>query len=88
MDVLGIVMGVGTVVGTAVLRSVLGWFQKAFADGKIEAYEWRKLGETVFRVGAMGLAGYFGLELAGVDIPVAAAAFGAMFVDYILSRLR
>jgi len=43
-------------------RAVFGWLENSFADGKITALEWKKLLETVVRMGAPMAALVFGLN--------------------------
>lgn len=39
----------------ALLRSILGWAKVSFKDGYLQDFELKKLGETVVRVGVIGL---------------------------------
>ena len=48
------------IVGIPVVRSVAGWAVKALADNRVTRFELRQLGQTVIRVGLLGLMGYFG----------------------------
>ena len=64
-------------------RSVSGWIENSFKDGKIDKYEWFQLGSTVLRVGVMTLAIAFG---AGTG---AAESGGlAILADYLLYGLK
>jgi len=78
----------GILVGVPVVRSVAGWIENALADGKIEAFEWKKLGETVLRVGIIGIAAFFGLNEAGFDISAIGAAGSAVVLDFILRAIK
>ena len=62
MEWMVLLKDIGVVVGVPILRNVVGWAQRSFADGKVDRYEWVKLGETVFRVGAVAACGYWGLS--------------------------
>ena len=42
-------------VGAALGRSILGWAKASFADGYLQDFEIKKLGETVIRVGLIGV---------------------------------
>ena len=75
-------------VGVPVVRSVAGWIENALADGKIEGFEWQKLGETVLRVGIIGIAAFFGLNEAGIDISAIGAAGSAVLFDFILRAIK
>ena len=54
---------VSIAVGTGLVRSVIGWLENAIQDGKITLPEWALLGSTIFRVGLLTLASYYGLNL-------------------------
>ena len=49
--------------GVALGRSLLGWLENSFKDGRIDLPEWRKLGETLIRMGTPMLALVFGLNM-------------------------
>ena len=68
--------------GVALGRAVLGWFENALKDGKIELPEWRKLGETVIRMGTPMVALVWGL-----DISPAIAAGAVTVFDIVLVKL-
>lgn len=76
------------IIGGAIARSVIGWAKKALEDKKVTPFEWKLLGSTVFRVGAITAAGYYGFSFAGVDIPVVAAACGGYVVDVVLRAIK
>ena len=81
-----------TALGLAVLvpvgRSVAGWLQNSLEDGKIDKFEWGKLGETIVRVGVIATGTFVGLQGLGVDISVVGAAAGAMVLDIILRKIE
>ncbi len=60
------------------VRSVLGWAENAFRDGKVSAYELKQLGETIVRIlpQALGLTALVG----------PAGIVGAMVTDYLLVK--
>ena len=74
--------------GVPVLRSACGWAVKALEDAKVTQFEWKQLATTVIRVGLIGIAGYFGLNLAGFEVPALAAGFGAILVDKLFGALK
>lgn len=74
--------------GFPILRSVGGWLENSLKDGKIDKFEWAKLGETIVRIGIITVCGYYGLTLVGVEIPVVAASAGAVVLDFILKALK
>lgn len=75
-------------VGIPVVRSVAGWAENALKDGKIEAFEWRQLGETVLRVGIIGFAAFFGLNGSGIDISAIGAGASAVVLDFVISAIK
>ncbi len=73
------------IVGAAVVRSVLGWAKASFKDGYLQDYEIKKLGETVARVGLIGLVIAY---LPGFDVTwfeVSAVALGG---DLLLNAVK
>ncbi len=78
-----------TIVGIPALRSVAGWLENSLKDGVISSFEWAKLGETVVRIGVIGLGIYFGLgQVLGVDINLIGASTGAVVLDFILAAIK
>jgi TRAP-type mannitol/chloroaromatic compound transport system substrate-binding protein len=67
------------VVAVPIIRGVAGWLQNALEDGKIDAFEWRKLASTMLRLGIPAFALYWGLDL---DVEVAASL--PLIIDYLL----
>lgn len=61
--------------GTALGRALLGWIENSLGDGKIDLPEWKKLGETIVRMGTPMCALVFGLN---ID-PVIAAGLVTIF---------
>jgi hypothetical protein len=45
------------------IRNLAGWFEASLKDGKIDTYEWGKLGSTVLEVVVISVAAMFGLGL-------------------------
>ncbi len=70
------------------VRSGSGWAVKALADNRVTNFEWRQLAQTVIRVGTIGLMGYFGLSIAGIENAAVASAIGAFFADKIFNALK
>lgn len=71
-----------TTFGVAFGRSITGWMQNAFKDGKIDSFEWSQLGATVVRIAVLTIGISYGI---GLD--TAAAAFSALAGDLVLSAL-
>jgi len=76
------------IIGFPVLRSVGGWLENALKDGKVTTFEWTQLGETILRVGLIGVGTYFGLNNLGVDISVVGAGASSVVLDFILSAIK
>lgn len=78
-----------TIVGIPALRSVAGWLENSLKDKVISSFEWAKLGETIVRVGVIGLGLYFGLDkILGVDVSMLGASAGAVVLDFILATIK
>ena len=77
-----------SIVGFPVLRSAAGWAENALKDNKVEAFEWKQLGETVLRVGFIGAATYLGFNGAGIDITALGAGASSVVLDFILSAIK
>jgi len=76
------------IVGAGLLRSVVGWLKNSLADGMIQDFEWRELGETVVRVGLLGavLLYFPGLNLSGFEASI--AAIGGDLVLNVVRKLK
>ncbi len=71
-----------------VARSVAGWAGNALKDDEVTYFEWKELGETTIRIGIIEAAIFFGVNLAGFDIPIIAAGCAAFIADKIFSALK
>lgn len=69
-----------TVIGVPIGRAMAGWAQNAFADGKVDWPEWRKLAETVLKLGVPAFLLYWGLDL---DAEYAATL--PVLIDYVIN---
>jgi hypothetical protein len=49
--------------GAAIGRAIFGWLENALGDGVIELPEWKKLGETLVRMGVPMVALIWGLNV-------------------------
>jgi len=67
----------------ALLRSIAGWLENSLEDNKIEPYEWGKLGATLLRVSAIGLALFYGFDLDGME-----SAGVAIIGDFLLNGVK
>ena len=66
----------------ALLRSLFGWAENSFRDGKIDLFEWKKLGETVVRM----VLPIFALIFAFKIDPGVASGIG-LIVDWIVVKI-
>ena len=67
----------------AALRNIAGWLENSLEDNKIEPYELGKLGATFLRMGAIGLAIFYGFNLGGIE-----SAGIAIIGDFLLSGVK
>ena len=75
-------------VGAGVVTSLVGWLKHALQDNKITWPEWRKLIETVLRVGLMGASVWLVQAGAGIDFSPFVPAAGAYLLDKILRAIK
>lgn len=79
---------IASIIGFPILRSAAGWLENALKDNKITSFEWKQLGETVLRVGLIGVGTYLGLNEAGIDISALGAGASSVVLDFILSAIK
>ena len=72
-------------VGAALIRSIIGWAKNSVADGYVNDYEWKQLGETIVRVGLIGLVVGFWPNL---DVSFFEAAAIALGGDLVLEAVK
>jgi len=82
-----------TVVVVPVVRSVIGWLEKAVSDksdgaSKITSFEMKKLLETLVRVSFLQVAIFLGLGAFGIDAPMLAASASALVLDMLFKALK
>ena len=75
-------------IGPGLLRSVLGWAKHSLKDGIIDDFELRQLGETIIRVGLIGLViAYFpGINISFFEASI--VALGSDLLFSMISKLR
>lgn len=66
----------------AILRNLVGWWEKATKDKKITKYEWAELGVTTARVALLAVSAQYAL---GLD--QFASVGSAVILDYVRSAL-
>jgi len=66
----------------ALLRTVFGWIENSFEDGKVDLFEWKELGATIFRM----LLPIIGLMYAFDLSPGVASGIGIV-IDWIVVKL-
>lgn len=64
-------------------RSFTGWLQNSLADGKIDAFEWGKLGGTILEVAVLAFSAMYGLNVG----PEAATGLGVIG-SFLLSGMK
>ena len=74
-------------VGAPIARAVAGWAQKALQDNVISTLEWKKLLNTVLRLGVPAAALYFGLNL-DVEIATSIPIIADYAFDYAVKYLK
>jgi len=68
--------------GVALGRALFGWLENSLKDGKIELPEWKKLAETVIRMGVPMIALIWGL-----NVPIEYAAGAAILIDIAITKI-
>lgn len=69
-----------SVAGAGLLRSLSGWWENAWADKKVQAYELKLLGVTLVKYLLIGFGLYFGFDMSGME-----AAGTAFLLDIALN---
>ena len=69
-------------------RSIVGWVKNSLEDNKITLFEWRKLIETIVRVGIQGLMIYVGLNEMGFEISALAASCAGYISDMVIRAIK
>ena len=82
------IMNVIVPIAMPFVRALLGWAQKATEDEKIEPWEWKKLIETVIRVGTYSILGFVGFAAIGVENAPIIASVCAFMADKVFSSLK
>ncbi len=65
----------------ALLRAIFGWIENSFKDGTITLPEWKKLGETIFRMALPIFALIYGLKLD----PITASGI-VLLIDFVVVK--
>lgn len=66
----------------ALFRAIFGWIENSFGDGEITLPEWKKLGETIFRMSIPIVALIYGFNLS----PEVAGGI-AIGIDWIVVKI-
>lgn len=85
---MSVIKEIFVIVGIPIARSILGWLKISLEDNIISYFEWKKMVVTIIQVGTATICTYYGLQLAGVDIPVLAASFAGVMFDKVISALK
>lgn len=73
--------------GAALGRAVFGWFENALSDGTIDLPEWRKLLETIVRMGVPMVALVWGLDVSP-ELAAGIVVLGDVVLSKIYSALK
>jgi hypothetical protein len=74
--------------GAGVARSVFGWAENAFEDGKVDSFEWRLLATTMVRVGILTVGSFFVIDWLNPENAMLAAVGAGMLLDFLLQRFK
>ena len=69
-------------------RNLFGWIKNSFADGKIQDYEWKQLGETIFKLGGLALFLFIGINVAVPGITIEQSTALATLIDILRSEFK
>ena len=70
-----------TAIGAGLLRSVAGWIENSWKDGKIDSFEWKQLGGTMVK--------YFSLVmLLMVGLPIGESVAAAAGLDIVSNAIK
>lgn len=72
----------------AVGRNVFGWVKNSLEDGKIDQYEWQRLGKTFVTLGGLALFTYLGINATFAEIGPAEATGIAALIDVLRSHFK
>ncbi len=75
-------------VATGAFRTITGYLENVFRDGKITKYELGLGAATLFRVGAMTAAAYLPMSALGLESAALAAGGSAIVLDLILNVFK
>lgn len=75
-------------VASGAFRTITGYLENVFKDGKITKYELSLGAATLFRVGVMTVAFYWPLTALGLDAAALAAGGSAIVLDFILHTFK
>ena len=76
-------------VATGAFRSLLGYLENVFEDGKVTKFELLNKGiPTLFRIGVMTVAFYLPFGALGLDAAAMAAGGSAVVLDFILRTFK
>ena len=69
-------------------RNIFGWFKNSFADGEIQDYEWKQLGETIFKLGGLSAFLFLGLSVVIPGISIEESTALATLIDVLRSQFK
>ena len=69
-------------IGVPMIRSVAGWAQVAWEDGRATDFEVKRLLATILRITSVGMMAYFGLGSMGVDVDLLTTQAAVFLIDW------
>ena len=75
-------------VTSGAFRTITGYLENVFRDGKITKYELGLGAATLFRVGVITVGFYLPLSSFGFDAAAIASGGSALVLDFILSKFK
>lgn len=75
-------------VASGAFRTITGYLENIFKDGKVTKYELGLGAATLFRVGVMTIAFYLPFSSLGIDTAAMASGGSAVVLDFILHAFK
>ncbi len=75
-------------IASGAFRTITGYLENVFKDGKITKYELGLGAATLFRVGVVTVGFYLPLSALGLDTAAMASGGSALVLDFILAKFK
>lgn len=73
---------------TLIGRNIFGWLSNSLKDGEIQAYEWKRLAETLVKLGGLSLFLFWGINIVVPGISIQESAAMAALIDVLRSQFK